>query len=417
MTDPRLPDSPAIARRLAALADRPLNFDLATLRDASPAGGWGGHGRVPATSGRATRTARQRWQLADGPWPDARISSSRTRRSCAPTTTRSSRLSGVTCSSSFKRSASYTCSPASALARSMRRRARSRAGACTCGGGTTGRWPDVSRPDRWTGKCGSGSRTAEWSSASMPVAPGTDPQPDRPGRLHLLRGRERRAFLESTRKRMRTFTELALEQKDTDRRVRDAAAKLTARPNEPTIRPTTRWPKAFETSGDGGATLVSGGPASQPAADRHRPGCRDRLRHTRPDVISGEARVVPFAPRMVNRGDHRWRQLVAAAARGRRRGVGSHRAGLLPGGGRGNTGMTYERIAGEMHALGAEQATYPGDRDDHRPMKRGLPGGRLAHPSMIEEPTCLGLGDEFRDTARSRGTTEQEGDAGVSNRS
>ena len=30
---------------------------------------------------------------------------------------------------------------------------------------------------------------------------------------------------------MRTFTELALEQKDPDRQVRDAAAKLTARPN------------------------------------------------------------------------------------------------------------------------------------------------------------------------------------------
>lgn len=52
--------------------------------------------------------------------------------------------------------------------------------------------------------------------------------------FHLLRGRERRAFLDSTRERMRTFTELALERKGTDRQVRDAAAQLTARPNRAT---------------------------------------------------------------------------------------------------------------------------------------------------------------------------------------
>jgi uncharacterized protein (UPF0548 family) len=47
--------------------------------------------------------------------------------------------------------------------------------------------------------------------------------------FHLLRGRERRAFLNSTRERMRTFTELALRSEGAERPVRDAAADLTAR--------------------------------------------------------------------------------------------------------------------------------------------------------------------------------------------
>jgi uncharacterized protein (UPF0548 family) len=47
--------------------------------------------------------------------------------------------------------------------------------------------------------------------------------------FHLLRGRERRAFLDSTQKRMRTFTELALSRNDPDRAVRDAAPTLMAR--------------------------------------------------------------------------------------------------------------------------------------------------------------------------------------------
>ena len=49
--------------------------------------------------------------------------------------------------------------------------------------------------------------------------------------FHLLRRRERRSFLDSTRQRMRTFTELGLEHEDADRLVRDAAAGLTARPS------------------------------------------------------------------------------------------------------------------------------------------------------------------------------------------
>ena len=47
--------------------------------------------------------------------------------------------------------------------------------------------------------------------------------------FHLLRDRERHAFLDSTKRRMRTFTELALSDEDPDRTVRDAAAAVTAR--------------------------------------------------------------------------------------------------------------------------------------------------------------------------------------------
>ena len=47
--------------------------------------------------------------------------------------------------------------------------------------------------------------------------------------FRLLRGRERKAFLESTKRRMQTFTELALSHGDADRRIRSAAAVLTAR--------------------------------------------------------------------------------------------------------------------------------------------------------------------------------------------
>lgn len=48
--------------------------------------------------------------------------------------------------------------------------------------------------------------------------------------FHLLRGRERQAFLQSTKRRMRTFTELALASEDPHRTVRCAAAAVTARP-------------------------------------------------------------------------------------------------------------------------------------------------------------------------------------------
>jgi uncharacterized protein (UPF0548 family) len=48
--------------------------------------------------------------------------------------------------------------------------------------------------------------------------------------FHLLRARERRAFLESTKTRMLTFTSLAVSHEDPSRAVRQAAEELTVRP-------------------------------------------------------------------------------------------------------------------------------------------------------------------------------------------
>jgi uncharacterized protein (UPF0548 family) len=47
--------------------------------------------------------------------------------------------------------------------------------------------------------------------------------------FHLLRARERRTFLDSTKRRMRTFTELALAGDAPGRSIREAAAGVTAR--------------------------------------------------------------------------------------------------------------------------------------------------------------------------------------------
>ena len=47
--------------------------------------------------------------------------------------------------------------------------------------------------------------------------------------FRVLRDRESEAFLNSTKWRMRTFTELALDDEDQNRAIRDAAATMTAR--------------------------------------------------------------------------------------------------------------------------------------------------------------------------------------------
>lgn len=49
--------------------------------------------------------------------------------------------------------------------------------------------------------------------------------------FRLLRKRERNAFLASTKRRMRTFTELALAEHDSEGPIRSAAQRLTARPS------------------------------------------------------------------------------------------------------------------------------------------------------------------------------------------
>jgi uncharacterized protein (UPF0548 family) len=49
--------------------------------------------------------------------------------------------------------------------------------------------------------------------------------------FYLLRKQERQAFLDSTKRRMLTFTQLALSGEDAGDSIRDAAARLTARPS------------------------------------------------------------------------------------------------------------------------------------------------------------------------------------------
>ncbi|MBV9941317.1 MAG: DUF1990 family protein [Solirubrobacterales bacterium] len=51
--------------------------------------------------------------------------------------------------------------------------------------------------------------------------------------FHVLRGRERDAFLQSTKRRMRTFTELALQTAGRGEPLRSAAVELTARRSRP----------------------------------------------------------------------------------------------------------------------------------------------------------------------------------------
>lgn len=51
--------------------------------------------------------------------------------------------------------------------------------------------------------------------------------------FHLLRGREREAFLQSTKQRMRKFTALALEAPEREERLHSAAVELTARRSRP----------------------------------------------------------------------------------------------------------------------------------------------------------------------------------------
>jgi hypothetical protein len=48
--------------------------------------------------------------------------------------------------------------------------------------------------------------------------------------FHVLRGWERRLFLESTKQRMLRFTELALARENPESTLQDAAGDLTARP-------------------------------------------------------------------------------------------------------------------------------------------------------------------------------------------
>ena len=73
-------------------------------------------------------------------------------------------------------------------------------------------------------------------------ATGADPQPVIRIGYRLVRGHERRVFLDGVRRRMRTFVQVGLEEDAAAEPIRRAADALTARSSTPSAPRTTSWP-------------------------------------------------------------------------------------------------------------------------------------------------------------------------------
>lgn len=229
MTDPRLPDSPGVARRLAALADKPLNFDPATLRAGSSAGGWEVTDvcqRLPdeppgapviGGSWQIARRLMRGYEFADPSIVRAYYDPQ------LPLEGRNMLLklralglvhlfAGVRVGEVYQETRKLEAQ----LVHVWGWNYRTLAGHVEMGQMDWEVW-------KWLEN---GRVEFRVHAVSRPA-----PIPNPVVRIgfHLLRGRERRAFLDSTQNRMWTFTELALEREGADRRVRDAAADLTAR--------------------------------------------------------------------------------------------------------------------------------------------------------------------------------------------
>lgn len=229
MTDPRQPDSPEVAHRLAALAEKPLNFDPAALPDASPGDGWEvtdvcqrlpDEPPGPPVNGGSWRIARRLmrgYEFADPSIVRAYYDPA------VPLARRDMLLKlqalglvhvfvGVRVGEVYEEERvidgrrGYVCGW----------NYRTLAGHLEMGQMDWEVW-------KWVGD-GRVEFRVHAVSRPAPI-----PNPILRVGFHLLRGRERRAFLESTRQRMRAFTELALEREGAHERVRDAAAGLTAR--------------------------------------------------------------------------------------------------------------------------------------------------------------------------------------------
>jgi uncharacterized protein (UPF0548 family) len=227
--DARLPDSPDVARRLAALADKPLNFDLATLREASRAAGWevtdvcqrlAHEPPGPPIDGGSWQIARRLmrgYEFADPSIVRAYYDPQRPleRRDMLLKLQALGRVHlfvGVRVGDVYQETRELDGQPVQVWGWNY----RTLAGHVEMGQMDWEVW-------KWLGN---GRVEFRVHAVSRPA-----PIPNLIVRVgfHLLRGRERRAFLDSTRERMRTFTELALSSDGADRRVRDAAADLTAR--------------------------------------------------------------------------------------------------------------------------------------------------------------------------------------------
>jgi uncharacterized protein (UPF0548 family) len=229
MSDPRLLGSARIQRRLAELARKPLNFDLASLADASPAGGW-----TITDLCQPLPAEPPGMPLADGSWQIARqlMSSyefadpSIVRAYYDPTIPLERRnmllklqaagiahlFVGVRVGEVYEQTREVD---------GMRARVwgwnyRTLEGHVEMGqmDWEVWKWQDEGRVEF---RVHAVSRAAHIPNPLVRLG------------FHLLRGRARRAFLESTKRRMRTFTELALADENPERTVRSAAAAVTAR--------------------------------------------------------------------------------------------------------------------------------------------------------------------------------------------
>jgi uncharacterized protein (UPF0548 family) len=233
VTDPRLPDSPRVARRLAALAGKPLNFDLATLHDASASDRWDVTDlcqRLPdeppgppveAGSWQIARRLMRGYEFADPSivraYYDPQVPLERRDMLLKLQALGFAHLfAGVRVGDVYRETRELE----GRLVDVWGWNYRTLAGHVEMGQMDWEVW-------KWLGD---GRVEFRVHAVSRPA-----PIPNPVVRLgfRLLRRRERHAFLDSTQKRMRTFTELALEREGADRRVRDAAADLTARTTRP----------------------------------------------------------------------------------------------------------------------------------------------------------------------------------------
>jgi uncharacterized protein (UPF0548 family) len=229
VTDPRLPDSSGVARRLAALADKALNFDPAALRDASPAGGWEitdvcqrlpDEPPGPPVDGGSWQIARRLmrgYEFADPSivraYYDPQVPLERRDMLLKlQALGRVHLFAGVRVGDVYEQ----TREREGGLVHVWGWNYRTLAGHVEMGQMDWEVWKWIAN-GRVEFRVHAVSRPARIPNPIVRIG------------FHILRGRERRAFLDSTRERMRTFTELSLERKGADRRVRDAAAELTAR--------------------------------------------------------------------------------------------------------------------------------------------------------------------------------------------
>jgi uncharacterized protein (UPF0548 family) len=229
MSDPRLPDSPGMARRLAALSEKPLNFDLAALRDGAMTSEW----EVTDVCQRLPDEAPGP-PIADGSWQIARglmrgyefADPSIVRAYYDPEVPLEQRdmllklralglvhlFAGVRVGDVYEQTREFDGRRAHVWGWNY----RTLAGHVEMGQMDWEVW-------KWIGD---GRVEFRVHAVSRPAS---IPNPIVWIGFHLLRRRERRAFLHSTKERMRTFTQLVLEREGADRRVREAAARLTAR--------------------------------------------------------------------------------------------------------------------------------------------------------------------------------------------